>query len=72
LNKSPTLRRSGLVLTLQSPARVSFDTPRKREDPDEESSMASKRLLIRSAAREKILSGATALADAVRIALDHI
>jgi hypothetical protein len=34
--------------------------------------MASKRLLIRSAAREKILSGATALADAVRIALDHI
>ncbi len=31
--------------------------------------MASKRLLFRSAAREKILSGATALADAVRITL---
>ena len=31
--------------------------------------MVSKRLLFRSAAREKILSGATALADAVRITL---
>jgi chaperonin GroEL len=31
--------------------------------------MASKRLLFRSAAREKVLSGATALADAVRITL---
>jgi len=31
--------------------------------------MASKRLLFRSAAREKILSGASALADAVRITL---
>jgi len=31
--------------------------------------MASKRLLFRSAAREKILTGATALADAVRITL---
>ena len=31
--------------------------------------MASKRLLFRSTAREKILSGATALADAVRITL---
>ena len=31
--------------------------------------MASKRLLFRSAAREKVLSGATALADAVCITL---
>ena len=31
--------------------------------------MSTKRLLFRSAAREKILSGATALADAVRITL---
>ena len=31
--------------------------------------MSAKRLLFRSAAREKILSGATALADAVRITL---
>jgi chaperonin GroEL len=31
--------------------------------------MAAKRLLFRSAAREKVLSGATALADAVRITL---
>lgn len=33
--------------------------------------MASKRLLFRSAAREKILSGATAPADAARIALEN-
>ena len=31
--------------------------------------MSGKRLLFKSAAREKILSGATALADAVRITL---
>ena len=31
--------------------------------------MSGKRLLFRSAAREKILTGATALADAVRIIL---
>jgi hypothetical protein len=31
--------------------------------------MAGKRLLFKSAAREKVLSGATALADAVRITL---
>jgi chaperonin GroEL len=34
-----------------------------------ETTMAGKRLLFKSAAREKILSGATALADAVRITL---
>lgn len=31
--------------------------------------MAGKRLLFKSAAREKVLSGATALTDAVRITL---
>ena len=31
--------------------------------------MAAKKILFRSAAREKILSGATTLADAVRITL---
>ena len=31
--------------------------------------MAGKRLLFKSAAREKVLSGATALADALRITL---
>jgi chaperonin GroEL len=34
-----------------------------------ETTMAGKRLLFKSAAREKVLSGATALADAVRITL---
>jgi chaperonin GroEL len=33
--------------------------------------MAHKRLLFRSDAREKILRGATALADAVRVTLGH-
>jgi chaperonin GroEL len=41
----------------------------KQLERDKEIQMASKRLLFRSAAREKILSGATSLADAVRITL---